>query len=924
MFWINKNNVMEKVVRCLINLIDNPPKNDNALIDAFSKIDEDDIISSMSPNAAIQLCLSVLCMTTCVLCSRGSRRFYTLVLFLYRNIVDQTVDDIVLRFIHYAIHTSSVEQCSNTRQMRNILLIILHIKIVFQRCCDTNRPIWFNHTSTQEVLAFIKSIRLGVCRRSIVTVSMLLFRMIYENPSLDIDWIIMTVDEASNIQNVKKYDMDMRILPILFAGVIRLSQSLIHDDPFIACVLSITCAMISCLHHLIDCNSDLVCLDDISKYDNIDYLSEDANVPGAIDGVVNSISDKNEIIYHIFRNIFFITNAFENTQKECERVRRFIKQKPLVLTKAIPIEQTVVSKKHQFSFGGNIVFLTDDPTNIHRTKTITFFSVLMCDIDATMKKGQTCLGYGPLVKVDESSSNTTKIRDLNIRVNVFVNDVKVTYQMNNLPIIPFISRVTMKNERTKRVNVSKTRPNRLEFIMANIDNAKRIISAHTTNEKTSDWLVTSDPFDDYRRRNWDISFNFNQNVAIRYIDLNKTHTLCFNGSKMVSLKALRFSAVMDRSKKALNVMQSLYFTLIYKAAFGINVEYPFSDLCIIDSIDDVKPHLLGSIHDSFSQPRYPPYHYDKRINLLTFFADDEKKTVRWLRTNITKNFSTFRQNEIDRFFKKWNDIIEPIIKELYNKAVNTQDFKYSRVTKAHKKKLKSKSYNKYNVEDLMFSINTLYQYNTGMTTLTGSLHYMASMVLGIDSNVYGIDIVEIFSFMIDFRYDKKETFVKIYDQWLWSLANKTPILANYDENRFSPNYPTRPPHVIIPVGIDFAKGWIMRKGNMQLMIDTLERWIEIIAAEIERVSALPHDHKDSRYHPSHTWLANKYLPEVLNAHIMLKRMYEKAIDGDMWDFCEFHFGKFFLRRYIDSFKHSIRSAFKLWRFGKTPMEERVF
>ena len=149
---------------------------------------------------------------------------------------------------------------------------------------------------------------------------------------------------------------------------------------------------------------------------------------------------------------------------------------------------------------------------------------------------------------------------------------------------------------------------------------------------------------------------------------------------------------------------------------------------------------------------------------------------------------------------------------------------------------------------------------------------------------------------------------------MWSFVNKTSVLTSYEDNEFTANYIQRSSTIQFPLSIDFVKGWINQPGNIQLVISNLERWITITKMEMERVSSTEFKEMNkSNLYPDQDWLSQEWLVEVCKAQEMNKKMYENALNGDMWDFCEFHFGKHFIRLFLERMQHAIHFVSKKYR-----------
>jgi len=885
----------KKLVYALSRMLYSPTDDETEFYATFDHLKKTHQIDDIPINISPQLCLALATMTTCVLCKKGSRRFYHLVLFLYRNILNESLDDIVLRFIRFA---ASLEDCGHptTKTLRHVLLVLEHVKVIYNHHIATRQQLE-KHESNKNTISFVKSIRLGVCQQSLVSVAMLLFRMMYENPACDVDWIILATNEAITIQNVKKYDETMRILPIIFAGTIRLCQTISHDDPFILYMLSIGCATICCINTLFDCTkSNDVSIEFLSRYDMVRSMS----VYKSIDSFVNDLSDNRMIIKYIFRNVHIIRDLFKRLKIQTHLLSF---QKPQPMITSMPNNILLNTTIYPFLFEGNIVFMQSFLPKMKHGSEFSFFCQLGLTIENNAKKGQTCFVYGPITKRTLSNSLHS------IRMNIFINDMKNKYHMDGVSSIPFLRCVNIRPKPTVD-STSRTKydyPQWSDFVLGSIQDGINIISMHQKN-KVTQWLIASDFLDDYRLQPWNISIRdeMNKPYAYRMLNIRNGRIAYLDGDQEIPLRKIAFLGIIKRCPKYLYIIELIYTYLIYKNAFGVKTDNNMKDFIIVNR--NGIPCMIIRPHSGFSQPRYPPYHFNRRINL-----NNDTQKVHYL-PPLTRELKTFKQNELDHFFKFYQDDFLPFIKKIYDAMNDGNKIKLERIPSVLLKAiLKRKTKMATHRKAFEYSINYLIGKDNDNFDILGSVTYATSIVLGLDPNVYGIDIIDCGYMLNELDVYDGEATVSIADKWIWSIVNKTSVLSSYDENEFTSSYVERPDNMIVHIGLDFAKGWIFRKNNFQKMIDRIDQWIQIASAELSHVSSPSFNDSAHSSYPKQHWLSTKYLPEVINAQIMLKKMYEKALTGDYWDFCEFHFGKYFIRLFINKICSAIRHADAMWQ-----------
>jgi hypothetical protein len=906
---------LKKAIYALIRLMITSSHQQD-LVDSFDTIDSVYHLSKLNINSSIQLCMTLASMTTCLMCETGSRRFYYLILFLYRNILDKKTHDIILRFIYYANNIEYRHHDSMTT-LKNMLLISYHIKVVYDQSCKEKTPIWFNYTSKKEILSFIRTIRENVCKGSIITVALLLFKTIYGNPSLNIDWIITTIDESLNIQNIKKYPQNIRILPILFAGTMRLSQSFEFNDPFIIFILSIACAIISCVNNLSDCEEfgGNVSLKQLSRYDNIDYNRFYANDYGNIDGMINSLSDYRNIIKRTFKCSNNIHTTIAIVQKQYEQSND-------------PNDTIVPSINAYFEasertlnniFGGSIVWYTASPHEISPLMQNSFFCELTTNIDDNAKSGKSFLVKGPINYGKDNPQQT-----MALKLNYYINNFKVMYHIKHIPYIPFFQFINVNLDRPLIIDHFYSNVIEKSLSMTNEDYL--VLSECEKQSRSNMWMITEDPLSDYRLHHWNLTFNnnFTSTVPIKYIEPSSFESFKTKDGS-VTLKDIYSCMINNEFTVEEKIFKKLFVISLFKACIGVENESIFEDTFLYLDNENHKFKINTTIYKRFGQPRYASYYCKERIDVTKkIISHTTNMKMKKNRIRLPIPLTTFKQREIDFFFKEFSDIYEPIIIEMQQSiAINTDLMVENRIQPPLRKKINSMKQYAIKSGEYMYSMNTSFTpFKDDFYFLTGFMQYPISKILGIDPNVYGIDILSSYEYMKHFNMMKINDHWAIFENWMWSFANKTSILLRYEENEFTKNYVKKPSTIRFPFSIDFIKGWVNRPGNVELIIKNIEKWITVIKLEIEHVSSREFNeiNKKKLYPDKNTLLA--WLSEVCKSFEMNKKMYENALEGDLWDFCEFHFGKNFIRLFLDRIRHSIQMISKKYKLH--PLNMKVY
>lgn len=893
-----------KVIYALTRLMVHPLSKDN-LVKAFDVIDSVYSISKLSINTSVRLCLVLSGLTTCLLCENGSKRFYYLVLFLYRSILDKKTHDIILRFIYYA-NNIEYQHHDSIDTLKRILIVTYNMKVVNNDKQNDNEQI------EHDTESLINLIRENTCKKSVIMTSLFLFEMEYRTDAANIDWMISSIDESLNVQNIKKYPHSIRILPILFAGTIRLSQTLDCNYPFMKCILSIVCSVLSCTNKLIDCESirhDAPSLGDISRYDDIEYRRLYAHHYGNIDQLVGRLNDYRTITKHIFKCINIIHTSI-NTDNIVKDDSNCIKNAITIPSMSTYFE----TSESVFTnlFGSSIVFYTQTPNSISPIITNTFFCELSTTIDNNARKHKTFLIKGPI-----NYTKTDHFENLITKLNYYINNFKISYHIKHVPFIPFFQFINVDVNNFFTDNDIKY-PDVTEKALSISNPDMLMLSECISKSKSNLWMIIDDPLFDYRNHNWNVTFNdnFSKTVPVKYIVPSTIDSFFLNRDKKISLVYLYDKMINDPYTKEENAIKSLFIALLFKACIGVNNESIFEDTFVYLEKDNTDPSILTTTYQRFDQPRFASYYNTDRKNIRSSFGRYGDRKYHAYKYNVKLNMplTTFKQKEIDFFFKEFKEIYEPIIKEIYTSiSTNLELTIEHRFSNSLRKKIKDIKGYKERSKEYTYSLNPVIdQCANELFPLVGFMQYSISKVLNIDPNVYGVDIIDTYKYMRKFHSDRYRDNLSIITNWMWSYIHKTSLLTSYEENEFTPHYVHRPQTVELPISIDFVRGWIYQEGNMEYLVKTLGIWQSMTKLEIKRLSSAEKDLNDKLY-PDKKWLSQTWLPEVKRAQEMNQQMYENALKGDLWDFCEFHFGRHFIRLFLDRIRSTIHFISKCYK-----------
>lgn len=516
------------------------------------------------------------------------------------------------------------------------------------------------------------------------------------------------------------------------------------------------------------------------------------------------------------------------------------------------------------------------------------------------------------------------------------------------------------------------------------------------------WMVASDPCGDYRHWPWiarvspslgdtlpcvrpNIEAHKDMNrcrkpMYINLLDMSRgTENAHFYDAERLYLTYLT-----DREKYGVNMLR-LYMYLVHRSLFGVMTKMNKHN-ALVRYEPDGTAHFLPCQDFVHKWPRCPEFDSTKRYDVAnlapTKLPHTPPRFPQRRRRARDKSVREIRAERIASAKERVDNVIRPLLrfimkidkcKELYDTCEDTKERAelaaharefFNKAKKLSCKLSEKRSTQGLNIDDVMLrscmSVPTVCHLE--WYSVAGTLGYMGSRVLSLEPGAWGT-IPSYFARIEnhDPESNKYRTYApnaQIFQQWMISLANDTPI--PYDVMKQM--YPKEN-----MVAVKDTHGWLVtHPDNFVEVENVMTQWCDAISDELKEQRTLVDAHKQriseirARYKrggqpwireiydmysardalaqdayqshkstahvlsdgtlfwdpdlaPDPMWLAHCYLPELLRCAERYVRMYRdvRRNDADAWfDLLEFTHGRLALERFVGKIENSLKQAMK--------------
>lgn len=879
----------------------------------------------------IQISIALCCICCCFQCESGSKLAFKVLRFIFQRILEKKTHNFLIDFI--MLLKSMNETKNYHHNIKNYYFFSIFWIIFKNYQSDHQKTKIVDLQSRLISLNYVKKILKYVNQGSIIkTLNFLIFLFNHEKAK-DFNWIVTLIDEFRNIGHIKKYDYNIRMLPLLFSSVIIFSGS--TENPLFIYLFSLTCSIMCCLKQFNNCKDRVLSNYDIIYFStHIDefYKSKDDCDFGKIsyNTMTNLLDDQiNDNAIYMMKIYFYakiINDDFNQHEinHEIDHDEYLKKQKVLY---------NIDFNHHDNIFNdlfcpNNVVFLIKNEIfnkydisffNLDKNKkdpVIIFLTKLTQPIDIKTPKNNTSLVIGPI------NHQIERKKQFFFAMNRYLNDLKMNLRFKYIDFMIFFKivnvKMNLKNNDTKKTMLHND--NDFKSLSDRSNDIFNYIHQNIVKINYSKWLIISDPFGDFREKNHYTGINNSNNCLsiIKYMyTTNKNLLYDDENNNLYTLKYSYHLYINKRCHTSKKMIAKLYFIMLYKAIFGIQYTNFFEDMIISSSKNENKRisyQISSLLHHEFGQPRYAPYFYSKRLkirfNTETNLKQEEYYQYTSKITQIGKNIDNFKQNEIDFFYNQYEYHLKPIFHQMYKYTINDTK-NTSKETKSLLKNI-SKLYDfNTNNEKNEFGVNFNINNANALFILFGDKCYVISKILGLDVNVFGYDLINLYQFAMNSKYSKYPP-TKYFKYWIWSVYHETPIIDESEETENNHYYliPPKDFRFHEKMNLNVAKGWLFNEKKFKKIQKVISQWQNNIHIEIEHLNEKKQKSKTTMLNPKDeifkldiAWLVNNWYPEVLRACQKNKKMFSQLeSSNDYWRFCESHYGFYFIRSFVSNFK----------------------
>lgn len=892
-------------------------------------------IDQLPINIQIQIAICLTCVTSCSLCLEGSRRLFFLLWFIHNNITNSIMDDFLVRYIILS-KSEQYKHDIDRNNIMNYLCISHHILYYVNFKIDKEKNLPIDIKSQSQVLDAVKKLQKYITYGSIIKTSSILFYLLNKKEIGDVHWINTCVNEATIIGKTQKYDVSIRFLPLVFSACISQSYDIDNNFPFLNLIFSITCSLMCCNHEYTNCKTSLK-FSNFSHYDvvfmkKIDRFVRFSKYRSTYKLILSLINDCqyfddinfNDVLNQYNSTMNMILEQHKTIDIQLKRKNRIfrlmvkedVEKEPEIPSLSIFFDNVNIQYKNLIN--NQIVYYNIRFNESSEIEKHHFFAELSLDIDHNIKRGDTVLIYGPL-SMSHLPMRTIITRnqmkdDGVLALNYYINNLKMKYDFLNIDYIPFFNFLNIDLSNFVDIHqcnkeMTTRDPRKLDRLMSLDENKFHLFDYFSRNQDIGNkfWLVMNDPFHDYRLHPWSLNHMSNLNNSYVYHCINKNDKFVFRNGKLIDFETISFfkDYISTRSNISSVFMKKFYFMCIFKALFGIDSHNSLIDFFI--HIDDKSQQIDFSImpHIKFSSPRYAPYNFRKR-NVLPPHYDPKNKKNKYLMTKFVKDIrNDIRTQQKTFFFDNFTKKTMLVIQDLY-KFISDKEKKAwkTAIPGDIRKNINALyKYNTRNEEHSQFEFSMIDPHNLDYKAVFGCMTYFVSKLLGLDPNIYGFD--PYFAYYIELGRNQKtlKPSMKILKKWVRSIAQNTSVLIENELNDNCIHYGKNKKSQVVYLTIHHFKGWFCDKDNVKTIAPTIEKWLLNLRNEEKFLDYVTNNQSQRLYNylynPDPKWLKTHWLPEVINAHIQTIRTFEAvANNGDMWNFCEFLFGRDFILNYL--------------------------
>jgi len=829
----------------------------------------------------------------------------------------------------------------------NYLCISHHILYYMNFKVDKEKNLPIDIKSQYQVLDAVKKLQKYITYGSIIKTSSILFYLLNKKEIGDVHWINTCVSEAMIIGKTKKYDVSIRFLPLVFSACITQSYDIYHNFPFLNLIFSITCSLMCCNYKYTNCQLSLK-FSNFSHYDVIfmrrmTKFVQFSKYRSTYDLILDLIKSCR---YTDYVDLNMISNQYNSTMNmileqhksidiQLRRKNKTFKQiseenvekSPEIPSLSIFFDNVNIQYKGLIS--NQIVYYNIKNNTIIESDKHHFFAELTLDIDHNIKSGDTVLIYGPLsmshLPMKTIISRNQMKNDGVLSLNYYINNVKMKYDFMYIDYIPFFNFLNI--DLSNFVNIEYNNetishnPRKIDKLMSLDESKLHLFDYFNINQDISNkfWLVMNDPFNDYRLHPWKLQIMSNLNSSYVYHYISKNDKFMFRNGKLVDFETISFfkDYISTRSNISSEFMKKFYFMCLFKALFGIDSHHSLTDFFI--HIDDKSQQIRFSImpHAKFSNPRYAPYNHKTRIMIPSHY-DPQNKKNRFLTTKFVKDIKeNLKSQQKSFFFDNFNKKTMVVIQDLYRFISDTEKKAWKTEIPIDIKKNINALY-KYNIrkeEHPQFEFSMIDPNNLDFKAIFGCMTYFVSKLLGLDPNIYGFDPYFAYYIETERNFNGFRPSMKILKKWIRSMAQNTSVLIENELNDNCIHYCKNKKSQVVHLTIHHFKGWFCDKDNIKTISPTIEKWLTNLKNEEKFLDYVTSNHSQRLYNylynPDPKWLKTHWLPEVINAHIQtIKNFDSVANNHDMWNFCEFLFGRDFILNYLSYINNCLRALIK--------------
>ena len=926
------DNVIEDILIFILSNLDSKKyDNENFYFDLNNLLNDLGLdLSSIPLNLQIQICLCVLSLYSCFLCEDGSKVNNIILKMMNDEINSKDCSNYLFNFIFTLKSIIPVRKCCN---IKKYISVLYYLDILHKYRKEKAKKITFIDKSCILLSNLITVLRDNICVESVIETVYHLLYVFEKTPNNDVNWLVTCVDECINVGNIIKYNNpELFMMPMLWSLLNIYCESDQFNYSFLNYILSLTTAII-CSKNVflnpIKCIMQNSKLSSFSRYDDIknmkmkNYLSKnDGEYYADITAVMNEFYQSKYNLKDLVRKLIDKSKTFISMLDDDEEIIASTSSQKTTTKTIRTIQKSHIVYDNFFS--GTFVYFGLKKEYLKYTHSFTFLCELNVDINEIFLKDSTIIVHGPLIFKNQSkklSRYTHWIDESFSQLTYYLDCIKCNYNFKNIfsshkPLIVGIKNTNSLRKRMilskKNLSLTSNLDTNFNFLFEKRSNYLNIfeIISEIINIQKCDYLIKIDPFNDYRLKSWNHDSMVISGKNFSYYTMEIENNIIYKDD---IFKIFAFALNGDLLYKKL--FKKVYIFLIFKSVIGVK-PILFKNKSLIDFnifIDNVrkKIEIYSFPEIKYNNPRFPPYNNQKRetfnFNFNVLKYSDEKQ------------FMVFKYiNPMVRIEKCLNTLfskLKPIISEIYTFLDEVFGYNTKIPSKLRAKIDAIKIKNTYDMRHNKFSIGSYDTNRLQNYTIIGALTYAASKTLGLDSNIFGIDIMFLFKYLKCLNENKLTTnnicYMDIVHLWSWSIVNNTPFLENYDINKFNSKYvefDAKLSNKRLP-SINIMKGWILKSDeNLNTMIKTLKDWIIKFTKEKHKLEHNIDENDDSYdldYIPKKEWLTKMFWPQIISGAHNLENMYKKVQKGDFIEYCEYHYGYNYLEHYIRIMKRSI-------------------